>query len=297
MSKSTVAFLGLGNMGMPMARNLLSAGFVVRAFNRSHKPLETLVGAGAIPAGSPAEAVEAGGVAISMLANDAALEAVALGEHGFAQKLGAGGLHISMSTVAPETSRRLAEAHALHGSSFLAAPVFGRPEAAAAKKLWICQSGAAEAKQRAKLFLDALGQGIHDFGNEPGAANVVKLSGNFLILSAIEALSEALVLAEKHGIERASLAKFLGETIFACPTYQNYARSLAARTFEPAGFKLELGMKDVRLVRDAAETAQAPMPIADLLHARLLAALAKGRGQLDWTAIEKSSAEDAGLGS
>ena len=230
-----------------------------------------------------------------MLSNDAALDAVTFGPDGFSERLGAGGLHISMSTVAPATSRRLAQEHAERGSLFLSAPVFGRPEAAAAKKLWICQSGTAEAKMRARALLDALGQGVHDFGDDPGAANVVKLSGNFLILSAIEALAEALAMGEKSGIERQTLAGFLGQTIFSCPIYQNYGRILADRAFEPAGFKLELGMKDVRLVREVAEDAMVPMPLADLLHARLLAGLANGRGELDWTAMELSTAGDAGL--
>jgi 3-hydroxyisobutyrate dehydrogenase-like beta-hydroxyacid dehydrogenase len=295
MSTTAVAFLGLGNMGLPMARNLLAAGFAVRVWNRSQSRAEALASDGVPVAASPADAVDAGGVAISMLANDAALEAVTLGDDGFARKLGAGGLHISMSTVSPETTRRLAAAHAEHGSQFLTAPVFGRPEAAAARKLWICQSGSAEAKLRAKPYLEAMGQGIYDFGDEVAAANVVKLSGNFLILSAIEAMSEAFVLAEKNGIDRSALAAFFGSTMFACPMYQNYGRILAERRFEPPGFKLELGMKDVRLVRDAGEAATAPMPLADLLHARLLAALAKGRANLDWTAIEIGSAEDAGL--
>ena len=168
------------------------------------------------------------------------------------------------------------------------------PRSRRSAEAWICQSGAANAKARAKPLLEAMGQAIHDFGDEPGAANVVKLSGNFLILSAVEAMAEALTLAEKSGIDRQALAGFLGQTIFNCPIYQNYGRILAAQTYEPAGFKLELGMKDVRLVRDAAESATVPMPLADLLHARLLTSLAKGRGQLDWTAIEMVSAEDAG---
>ncbi|MDD5247787.1 MAG: NAD(P)-dependent oxidoreductase [Rhodocyclaceae bacterium] len=295
MNASPIAFIGLGHMGAPMARNLLGGGFAVTVFNRSRSRAEALAAEGAIVADSPFAAVTPGGVVVTMLANDAALEAVALGKLGFVERLGDGGLHISMSTVAAETSRRLAHEHAARGSQFLAAPVFGRPEAAAEKKLWICQSGAAAAKARARPVLEALGQGIHDFGDDPGAASVVKLTGNFLILSAIEALAEALALAEKNGLDRHAVASFLAQTIFACPLYQNYGRTLAARAFAPAGFTLELGMKDVRLVRAAAEAATLPMPIADLLHARLLSGLAKGRSQLDWTAIELSTADDAGI--
>lgn len=295
MSNPSIAFIGLGAMGAPMAENLVAAGFEVTVYNRSKAKASGLAAKGAAVATSPAQAVQSGAIVVTMLANDAALEAVTLGEGGFAETLGQGGLHISMSTVSPETSRRLAAEHAKRGSLFLAAPVFGRPEAAAVKKLWICQAGPAEAKSRAKPVLDAIGQGIHDFGDDPGAANVVKLSGNFLILSAVEAMAEAFAMAEKNGIDRKALAGFFGQTIFGCPIYQNYGRIIADRAFEPAGFKLELGMKDVRLVRDVAETAEQPMPLADLLHARLLSALAKGRGSLDWTAIELSSAEEGAI--
>lgn len=294
MHDSSVTFIGLGAMGAPMASSVLRSGVALTVYNRSRERAAPLAAAGAKLADSAAAAVTPGGVVITMLANDAALLDVTLGDAGFADRLGAGGLHISMSTVSPETSRHLAAEHAKRGSLWLSAPVFGRPEAAAAQKLWICQSGAADAKARAKPLLEAMGQAIHDFGDEPGAANVVKLSGNFLILSAVEAMAEALTLAEKSGIDRQALAGFLGQTVFNCPIYQNYGRILASQTYEPAGFKLELGMKDVRLVRDAAESATVPMPLADLLHARLLTSLAKGRGQLDWTAIEMVSAEDAG---
>jgi len=295
MPARAVAFIGLGNMGLPMARNLLGSAFTVSTFNRSRPRAEALATEGAFVAPSPFAAVTPGGIVVTMLANDSALEAVTLGNDGFVDQLGEGGLHISMSTVSPETSHKLASEHGKRGSLFLAAPVFGRPEAAAARKLWICQSGAREAKERARPVLDALGQGVFDFGDDPGAASVVKLSGNFLILAAIEALAEALAMGEKNGIDRKTLASFLGQTIFSCPIYQNYGRILAERAYEPAGFKLELGMKDVRLVRDVAEAASLPMPLADLLHGRLLTGLAKGRGNLDWTAIELSTAEDGGL--
>jgi 3-hydroxyisobutyrate dehydrogenase-like beta-hydroxyacid dehydrogenase len=295
MSTTPIGFLGLGSMGAPMARNLLKSGLAVTVYNRTRATAEVLRSDGASIAETPAGAVVAGGIAITMLAHDAALEAVTLGPDGILQQLGKGGLHISMSTVSPETSKKLAALHAANGSLFLSAPVFGRPEAAAAAKLWICQSGSADAKQRAKAVLDVLGQGIHDFGDDPAAANVVKLSGNFMILAAIETMAEAQALAEKNGIDRAALASFFGQTIFSCPIYQNYGRTIAERTFEPAGFKLELGMKDVRLVRDVAEAAQVTMPLADLLHARLLTSLAKDRGKKDWTAIELVTAEDAAL--
>lgn len=295
MDKEPIGFIGLGRMGSQMARNLIDAGYKVTVFNRTKAHAEPLLAIGATLAETPRDAIAPGGIVVTSLANDLALLSVALGENGFADALGKDGLHISMSTVSPETSRKLADEHGKRGSLFLAAPVFGRPEAAAARKLWICESGAAAAKPRAQPVLETLGQGIHDFGEEPGAANVVKVSGNFLILSAVEALAEALALAQKNGIDRTALAGFFGETIFSCPIYQAYGPILAERKFDPPGFALELGMKDIRLARDTAEAALVPMPLADLVHARLLSALANGRGQLDWSAIEISTAEDAGI--
>lgn len=282
-------------MGLPLARLLLKAGVQVRVYNRTRAKAEALRAEGALVVDTPAAAAQSGGVVISMLADDAALRATVCGESGLLAALGDGGLHISMSTVAPETTRELATLHAAHGSELLAAPVFGRPEAAAAQLLRICVSGAPAALERARPLLAAMGQSIHEFGPEVGAANVLKLSGNFMILAAVEAMAEAFALGEKNGLDRKAMNAFFGQTIFACPIYQNYGRIAAERAYAPPGFALPLGMKDVRLVRDVAEDSQVPMPLADLLHARLLTALAKGRTGLDWTAIELSSAEDAGL--
>ena len=294
----TLAVIGLGNMGAPVARNLLASGFSLSVYNRSRDKAEALAALGARRADSPAQAVVPGGVAITWMANDAALEAVTLGEkggEGFADTLGAGGLHLSMSTVSPETSRKLAKAHAERGSAFVAAPVFGRPDAAAARKLYICVSGASAAKARARPILDLLGQRVQDFGEAPGAANLVKLSGNFMIASAIEAMAEAMALCEKNGIDRAAIHDFFSNANFACPVYQNYGRVLAARAYEPAGFALELGMKDIRLTKESAAASAVPMPLAELLFLRLQDAARRGRGHFDWTAIELATAEAAGI--
>jgi 3-hydroxyisobutyrate dehydrogenase-like beta-hydroxyacid dehydrogenase len=295
LSGTTVAILGLGSMGAPIAHNLLASGATVSAYNRSKSPCEALAAAGATIGQTPAETVVAGGIAITILSNDAALEAVTLGADGLLAGLGRGGLHISMSTVSPETSQRLAARHAEAGAQFVAAPVFGRPDAAAARKLWICLSGETGAQKRARPILDALGQGVFDFGEAAGAANVVKLSGNFMILAAVEAMAEALALGEKNGVDRQSMINFFTQTNFACPVYKNYGPIVAAQRYEPAGFKLALGMKDIRLGREIAEASAVPMPLADLLHARLLSALAKGRGNWDWAAIEQATAEDSAL--
>jgi 3-hydroxyisobutyrate dehydrogenase-like beta-hydroxyacid dehydrogenase len=292
---ASIGFIGLGQMGEPMVRNLLKAGFAVRVYNRTASKAQALVSAGAQAVGSPAEAAVSGGMVVTMLANDAALEEVVLGPAGIAGAMGKGGIHVSMSTISPDTSRKLEKLHGEYGSSYLAAPVFGRPEAAAARKLWICISGPTAAKQSVRSVLEALGQGVHDFGEDPGAANVVKLAGNFLILSAVESLAEAFALGEKNRIDRTAMANFFGETIFACPIYQNYGRIVSAEQYTPPGFRLTLGMKDIKLVLGTAEASQVPMPVASLLRDRLVESLANGRQDLDWTAIAVAVSEAAGL--
>lgn len=290
---TNVTFIGIGSMGAPMALQLVKAGFNVTVYNRSADKCAPLVAAGARMAASAVDAVTSGGIVLTMLSNDAVLTDL-MTTQGMAEKLGSG-LHVSMSTISAVTARALAMLQQDHGGQYLAAPVFGRPAAAAEGKLWICQSGAATAKTIARPLLTAIGQSVADFGDDPGAANVVKLCGNFMILSAVEAMSEALALAEKSGIDRTALTSFFGQSIFNCPIYQNYGRILAARTYEPAGFALALGMKDVKLVQAGAEAVGVPMPLANLLHERLLGSIAKGRGALDWTAIELTVAESAGM--
>jgi len=290
-----IDFIGLGNMGQPMALNLLKAGFELRVYNRNPARAEPLVAQGAQQAFKPDEVAEPGGIVITMVANDSALESVVLGKEGFLERLGPNGIHLSMSTVSPATAHKLADLHAKQGSIYLAAPVFGRPEAAAAGKLWICLSGAQVGKERVQPVLKVLGQGIFDFGEDPGAANVVKLTGNFLIASAMEAMAEALTLAEKNGIDRSKVIDMLGQTSFACPIYQNYGKAIAEERYTPPGFYLSLGLKDVGLVLQTADSAKVPMPFASLLHDRFLASVAKGRGDMDWSALALGVSDDAGL--
>jgi 3-hydroxyisobutyrate dehydrogenase-like beta-hydroxyacid dehydrogenase len=230
-----------------------------------------------------------------MLANDQALESVVFGDKSFPERLRPHGIHLSMSTVSPRLARRLADHHKQHEVDYVAAPVFGRPEAATERKLWICLSGPEAAKQRVRPILNTLGQGIFDFGEEPASANVVKLAGNFLLASAIEALAEALTLGEKNGIDRTKLAEMLAGTLFACPAYQVYGRAIAQQHYRQAGFTVALGLKDLDLVLEAAAGSATPLPFASFLHDRFLAAIAKGRADLDWAAVSLGVAEDAGL--
>jgi len=290
-----VGFVGLGSMGLPLATNLLESGYQLRIYNRTAAKAQPLVEKGAIAVDSPAEVVEPGGIVITLLSNDQALEEVVLGKQGLLSSLTADSVHLSMSTVAPATAQKLAAQHKQQGAHYLAAPVFGRPDAVVARKLWLCLSGNDTAKVRVRPLLEKVGQGIFDFGDEAGAANVVKLAGNFLIISAIEAMAEAFTLAEKNGIDRTQIANLFGQTLFACPIYQNYGRMIAQQQYEPAGFKLSLGLKDVTLALQTASASQMPLPLASLLHDRLLAAVANGKGDLDWTGLALTVSEEAGL--
>jgi 3-hydroxyisobutyrate dehydrogenase-like beta-hydroxyacid dehydrogenase len=285
-----IGFIGLGSMGLPMARNLAASGARVTVWNRTASRADAIAGDGIRSARRPADAAEAGTV-VSMVADDHALEEITDGPGGV---LAASrpGLHISMSTVSPGLARVVARRHAEKGWDYVAAPVFGRPDAAAARKLWICCSGAR--RSSARPVLEQLGQGIFEFGDDPGAANVVKLSGNFLIAAALEAMAEAFTLAEKNGIAREAVADLFGSTLFSCPTYRNYGDAIARKRYRPAGFRLSLGWKDLALVLGAARESGVPMPVASLVHDRLLGSLGRGRGDLDWTGLAELVSEEAG---
>lgn len=291
----SVGFIGLGNMGAPMAENLLAAAFPLGVYNRSPDKAALLVERGARLCRTPREAAAGAGVVITMLADDAALEAVTHGNDGLLAGLDKGAVHLSMSTVSPATSERLAAEHERQGAHYVAAPVFGRPDAAKAKMLWICAAGNAAARQRAKPVFDALGQAVFEFGDQPSKANIVKLAGNFMLISAVEAMGEAFALAEKSGLDRQKVAELFYSTLFNCPVYQGYGRAIASERYEPPAFRLKLGRKDVNLVIEAALAREVPMPLASLLRDRLTAAVARGRGDLDWCALAFSASEEAGL--
>ena len=282
-------------MGLPMASNLIAAGYHLTVYNRTASKAEPLLSLGAHRADRAGDVATPGGIVVSMLADDASLEALVSGPDALAEHLAPDGIHISMTTVSPAITRKLARIHADHGSVMVSAPVFGRPNAASAKKLWICTSGPSDAKAKVRPVLDAMGQGVTDFGDDPGAANVVKLAGNFMIAASFEAMSEALTMVQKSGVDPAAAIEMLTSTLFACPVYQGYGNVIAHRKFTPAGFRLPLGMKDIDLVLKTATEVNAPMPTASLLRDRFISAIAKGRAAMDWCAIALGAADDAGL--
>ena len=290
-----IGFIGLGSMGQAMAANLLKAGFKLRVWNRSADKADALVALGATRVQHPADAADAAGIVITMVSDDAALRQVVHGDHGIGESLGRGAIHLSMSTIAPQTAQELATAHATHGTDYVAAPVFGRPDAAAARMLFMLCAGPQEARQRVQPLLEAMGQRVFELGDDPVAANVLKLSGNFMILGVIEAMAEAMTLGERYGVARERTVEVLTQSIFPAPIFVNYGRQIAAHAYQPARFKLALGLKDADLVLAAARKVAVPMPLAQLLQGRLLSALARDRGEFDWTAAALGVSEDAGL--
>ena len=291
-----IGFIGLGNMGRGMAANLLEAGHRVTVYNRSPGKADALVQQGAAAAGSVAEAGNAE-VVFTMLADDRAVEDVAFGRDGILASLAPGATHVSSSTISVALSERLTDAHAEAGQRYAAAPVFGRPEAAAAAKLFVVAAGAPQILQPLLPLFDAIGQRTFVVSERPPTANLVKLSGNFLIASMIESVSEAVALADKAGVDRQQYVDILTSTLFAAPAYQTYGGLIARREFEPAGFAATLGLKDVRLVLAAAEELQVPLPVASVVRDRLLTLVATGGGNLDWSAIATLADRDAGLAS
>jgi 3-hydroxyisobutyrate dehydrogenase-like beta-hydroxyacid dehydrogenase len=288
--------IGLGRMGTGIAKSLLRSGHRLTVFNRTRERAESLQADGANIARSVAEACQSG-VVLTMVADDAALEALVFAENGIRASLRAGGLHVSLSTISVALSDRLAAEHTQAGQQFVAAPVFGRPEAAESAKLAVVAAGPSESVQRCKPLFESMGPKLLVVGERPSMANVVKLSGNFLIATVLESLAESLTFARKSGVDPGVLLDFLTTTMFTAPVYKSYGELIVQGKHEPAGFALPLGLKDVRLVLQAAESAGVPMPIASVLRDRFITALARGNQDKDWSVIGRVAAEDAGLSS
>ena len=287
-----IGFIGLGQMGSAIATNLAKAGHEVKVWNRSPEKAAPLVAAGATLAASPADAAS-GEIVFTMLADDTAVEAVTLGERGILAAP-TKPIHVSLSTISLALADKLTAAHAEAGSTYVAAPVFGRPAAAAAAKLFVVAAGPPAALATCAPLFDAIGRRTFHLGDTPSAANVVKLSGNFLIMSVVESLAEAMTLAEKHGVQKAALLEILTGTLFSAPIYQVYGQILVDQAFRPAGFAAPLGLKDMNLVAAAATDARVPMPVLSLVRDRLLATIAREGDDIDWSGIAKTVADNAG---
>jgi 3-hydroxyisobutyrate dehydrogenase-like beta-hydroxyacid dehydrogenase len=288
-----LGFIGLGNMGSPMARNLIAAGHDLTVYNRSREKAEALGGSVHV-ANSPLEAARDCDAAITMLSDDSAVEQVVWGESGISRGLRRGAVHVGCSTISTALARRLTSEHAAHGQKYVSSPVFGRPEAAAAKKILVVPAGDPETVQQLAPVFDAIGRQTFVAGTEPWQANAVKVCGNFMIASMLESFSEAYATLRKAGVDPHLFLEVMS-TLFGSPVYANYGKLIADEKFEPAGFALRLGFKDARLAIETARECQSPMPIASLVHDRLLEAIALGMGDIDWSGVARVSAKHAGL--
>lgn len=289
-----VGFIGLGQMGSGMAASLMTAGHTLTVFNRSPEKMQPLVAQGARATQSFADFADSD-VVFTMLAEDKAVESVVFGENGLLRHLRLGAVHISSSTISVAFSAQLAAAHAAAGQEYISAPVFGRPDAAAAGQLFLVVAGKRKIIDQLQTLLDAIGQRTFIVATEPEKANLVKLSGNFLIASVIESLGEAMALVEKGGINRHDYLELLTSSLFNIPLYRNYGALIADRKFTPPGFAAPLGQKDIRLVLTAAEALKVPLPFASILRDRFIKLAAHGGEIQDWSAVGGLAAEDAGL--
>jgi 3-hydroxyisobutyrate dehydrogenase-like beta-hydroxyacid dehydrogenase len=286
MNTMKIGFIGLGNLGAPIAENILQKQKTLFVYNRTASKVQPLIEKGATACGSVKELAATCDIIFSIVSDDAALNHITKGNDGIAQNLEAGGVHISMSTILPATASQLAEIHKQYNSYYVAAPVMGRPEAARARKLNFLVSGDKTIIERIKpLLQDAGGAGVWEFGNETAAANVAKLCSNFLIVSAIESMAEGINLAKKSGVDAAAWINMITQTLFAAPVYINYSNLLLKEMFQPAGFALRLGLKDVNLVMEQSSEVKAEMPVGKLMQQRFNECVAKGLGDLDWTAV------------
>jgi 3-hydroxyisobutyrate dehydrogenase-like beta-hydroxyacid dehydrogenase len=288
-----IGLIGLGQMGSGIAANILKAGHELTVYNRTRAKAEAFASQGAEVADHLADAC-CGEAVITMLANDDAVEDIVYGDGGVLASLPKSAIHISSSTISVALSTRLAADHAQKGQRYVAAPVFGRPEAAAAAKLFVVAAGAPDAVKTVMPIFDAIGQRTFTVSENAAAANIIKLSGNFLIASVIESLGEAMALVGKVGIDKHRYLEILTSTLFGAPVYKTYGSLIADAKFEPAGFAAPLGLKDVSLALAAGDELRVPLPLASLLRDRYLTLLANGGENLDWSAIAGLAAKDAG---
>ena len=288
-----IGFIGLGQMGTAFAGLLLQAGHTVTVWNRSPAAAKTLAAQGAIAAKTPAETMQ-GDVLFSMLASDQAMQDVGL-DAALLEKAAKGLIHVNLATISPAFACALAAAHESRGLCYVAAPVFARPEAAAKCQAVVIVAGANEAVSKVEPLLNQIGRRTVRVGEKPEMANLFKIAGNFMIMSAVETLGEAFALLRKGGVDAGQFLDTMTEGLFAAPVYKNYGKQILNETYEPAGFYLKLGLKDANLVKGASEELAAPMPLLDLVRGRYEEAMKKGWGEKDWAALGALAAEKAGL--
>ena len=289
-----IGFVGVGKMGTGMARNLLRAGHELSVYNRSRDKADALVSDGARVAETPADAARDAEAVFTMLSDDQAVSEVVFGDQGIALGLKKGATHISSSTISVAFARRLEEEHKKREQHYVTAVVFGRPDAAEKKQLIVVAGGGSAALEPLKPLFEAVGRRSFIAGAEPWQANAIKLCGNFMIASMLESFGETMTTMRKAEIDPHLFLDVMNE-LFGSPVYKNYGQIVADERYEPAGFALKLGLKDVRQAMEAAHDLGVPMPFASVIRDHLVSAIANGQEKLDWSSIAKVSARNAGL--
>lgn len=281
-------------MGSAMARNLARNGHSITVFNRSREKADALSRDGAHVAASPADACRDAEAVFTMLADDHAVEGVVFGESGLLAGLPKGAAHLSSSTISTSLARRLTLEHTTHGQGYLSVPVFGRPEAAETKKLLVIPAGDEALIRRFQPLFEAIGRAVFIVGAEPWQANAVKLCGNFMIAAMLETFGEAFATLRKANVDPHLFLEIMN-ALFGSPVYAGYGGLIANEKYEPAGFALRLGLKDVRLALQVAEECSSPMPFASVIRDHFISAIANGQAEMDWSSLARVSARDAGL--
>ena len=283
-----IGFIGLGNLGFPIAENLLSVHKEIYLYNRTFTKANPLIDKGGILCSSVKELAQHCDIVFTIVADDAAIKEITLGENGLAMNLKDGGIHASISTILPATAKQLEAAHTRTNSYYAGTPVMGRPEAARARNLNFMLAGNPKATAIIKpLLTDAGAATIWEFGEDPSAANVAKICNNFLIVGALEAMAEGMTLARKSGIDDAQWMKMLTSTFMNAPIYNIYGNLILNNSYTPPGFRLQLGLKDVNLALEHAREHELPMELATMLQKRMNRCMDAGMADLDWSAITR----------
>jgi 3-hydroxyisobutyrate dehydrogenase-like beta-hydroxyacid dehydrogenase len=292
-SSMKIGFIGLGQMGSGIAGLLIRAGHTVTVWNRSQEAVKALAAEGAVAAKTPADAMQ-GEVLFSMLASDQAMQEVGL-DAALLEKAAKGLVHVNLATISPAFARALAAAHDSRGLGYVAAPVFARPDAAAKGQAVVIVAGANDDVAKVEPLLEQIGRRTVRVGEAPEMANLFKVAGNFMIMSAVETLGESFALLRKGGVDAGLFLDTMTEGLFAAPVYKNYGKQILTEAYEPAGFYLKLGLKDATLVKGASDELAVPMPLLDLVRGHYEEAMKKGWGEKDWASIGALAAEKAGL--
>lgn len=288
-----IGFIGLGSLGTPIALNLIDSGHTLYVYNRTPSKTAPLAARGAVVCESVAALAKQCNIVFTIVSDDYALKNICEGENGLLNHLQKGSVHISMSTVLPQTAAELSSLHRQHSQHYLASPVFGRPEAATGKKLNFTISGEEKIRSQIEpLLKDAGGARVWDFGDNISAANTIKLCGNFLIAAALEAIGESTALASKSDVDPRQMWDMLSQTLFNAPVYINYSNIILQKKFEPAAFTMKLGLKDINLVLQQATSANQPMPLASLIQTNMQQLVNKGKEHIDWSAVSTATTNE-----